>query len=150
MRKQEPRKPLLRLKGAVTKGRTGGTLLGRYVWSLLTFGASPERNRDYYLNQTTPLLPDPTLSLMPPSDRMFNPSDCQVFPLCSRHFTHTLENAFLFHYLYANTSAFNLLFELHAALSETLPNICTSFSTSWTFTPSYSCLIPHNFRLCFI
>lgn len=125
----------------MVKGRTGGTLLGRYVWSLLTFGVSPERNRDRYLNQIALLLLDLIVSLMPQSDQ-FNPTDCQMFALCWMHLTHILENAFIFHYLYANTSAFNHLFEPHATLPKILPNICRPFSTSWTFTPSYSCLVP--------
>lgn len=87
---------------------------------------------------------------MSQSDHMFNPTDCQMFTLCLMHLTHILENAFMFHYLYANTSAFNHLFEPHATLSKILPNICTSFSTSSTFTPSYSCLVPHNPRLVYI
>lgn len=141
VRKQEPTKSLFELKGAVVKGRAGRTLLGRYVWSLLTFGASPKRNRDYYLSQIALLLLDLVGSLMPQSGPMFNPTDCQTLTLCWMHLTHTLEKASIFHRLHANTSAFNHLSEPPATLAKILPNSCAYFST---FTPTYTCLVLHN------
>lgn len=60
----------------------------RYVWSLLIFGASPERNRDYYLNQVALLfLLYLAVRLMPQS--IFNPTDCQMFTLVQMHLTYS-------------------------------------------------------------
>jgi len=59
----------------------------------LTFGARPERNRDYYLKQISLLLLELTVNLMPQSDHMFNPNDCQIFRLCWMHLIHIIENA---------------------------------------------------------
>lgn len=49
------------------------------MWSLLTFGASPERNRDYCFNQMALFCLDLIVRLVPQS--MFNPTDCQMFAL---------------------------------------------------------------------
>lgn len=59
---------------------------------VLTFGARPERNRDYYLKQIALLLLELTVNLLPQSD-MFNPDDCQIFFLCWMHLIHIIENA---------------------------------------------------------
>lgn len=66
--------------------------LARELCVVLTFGARPERNRDYYLKQIALLLLEFTANLLPQSD-MFNPDDCQIFRLCWMHLLHIIENA---------------------------------------------------------
>lgn len=127
--KETARKSTLRLKRAVVKEKSGGTLLGSCMWSLLTFGASPEMNRDYYFNQIAPLLHDLILSPMPQSDCMPNPTVCQVLTLCWMHFTHMLENA-----LYSCTSMLTLL-------------LLTIYLNHMLHCLKYSPIFAHHFQL---
>lgn len=84
--------------------------MGRYVWSLLIFGASPERNREYYLNQMAQFVLDLTVRVIPQS--MFNPTRLSNVYFGLDTFN-ILKNTLIFHNLYANTSAFDHLFEPH-------------------------------------
>lgn len=112
--------------------------MGRYVCSLLIFGASPGRNRVYYLNQMALFLLDLCKAY---ASRYVHP-----YWLSNVYFGldafNILKNTFIFHYLCANTFAFVHLFESHATLKclkifayhFPLPGPSYSPILAWSFT----------------